>query len=192
MRKRLFILPVFLLIFMLAISEAIDLQHIIIGALLSVFIVRFWRDLTPRLPSLLYPKELLLLARSGLMLIGYVIQSNIEVAKLLLFFNRSVTPIFLEMDLGVQTNWGRVLLATCITITPGTITVDFDPDTNMFTIHALTQDMGLSLSYWRIVNEIKSLEILVQRRYAHAVDTSRIHDSDTDSSNQSNNRTHGD
>lgn len=191
MRKRSFLLFVLLLIFMIAVSESIDLQHIIVGAILSAFIVWFWRDLTPGLPSLLYPKELLLLIRSGLMLIGYVILANIEVVRLLLSFNHSVSPMFIEMDLGVKTNWGRVLLASCITITPGTITVDFDPDNNMFTVHALTQKMGVSLGYWKIVNEIKSLEALVQRRHAHVVDTDRIHDFDTLSSDKSNNRSHG-
>lgn len=170
-----------LLTFWIVISAVVDLQHIIVGILISMLTVWFWRDFNSRLPSLLSTRQVLLFVRCIFMLIGYVIKSNIEVAKILLFSNRSVTPIFLEMDLGIHSNWGRVFLATCITITPGTITVDFDPDTNIFAIHALTRESGVSLYYWRIITEIKNLERLVRRRKTHVVDTSRIHNSNRNS-----------
>ena len=53
-----------------------------------------------------------------------------------------VDPVFMVLDPGLNTNWGRVLLATCITITPGTITVDIDPETGHFIVHALTEQTG--------------------------------------------------
>ena len=124
------------------------------------------------------PNELLLFGRCILMLIGYVVKSNIEVAKTLLFSNRSITPMFLEMDFGIESDWGRVFLATCITITPGTITVDINPETNMFSIYALTKESGISLYYWRVVTEIRKLERLTRRREANVVDNDRIYGSD--------------
>ncbi|HZJ84413.1 MAG TPA: Na+/H+ antiporter subunit E [Syntrophomonadaceae bacterium] len=161
MYKRSFILFAFLFTFWIAVSEAVDFQHIIVGIVLSLFTVWFWHDLGLRLPSLLSLRELLLLGRCMLMLVGYVIQSNIDVAKTLLFSNPPVSPIFFEIETGIKSNWGKVFLATCITITPGTITVDIDPETNIFTIHALTRETGEALFYWRIIDEIKNLEKLV-------------------------------
>jgi len=187
--KRSFVSFAVLLIFWIVISTVVDLEHILVGIFLSLITVWFWKDFNPKLPSMLSPTELLLFARCILMLIGYVISSNIEVAKTLLFSNRTVTPIFIEMDLGVKSNWGRVFLATCITITPGTITVDFDPETNIFTVHALTIETAESLYHWRIITEIKNLERIVQRRRAHVLDTGRIHVSNSSSDVKSNNRT---
>ena len=179
-----------LLTFWILISAVVDLQHIIVGIIISLLTVWFWKDLNPKLPRILFPRELLLFIRSILMLIGYVIKSNIEVAKLLLFSNLELTPIFLEMDLGIKSDWGRVFLATCITITPGTITIDFDPETNIFTIHALTKETGESLYYWSIISEIKNLERIVQRRETHVMDTSRIHATNSIGTIESHNRAH--
>lgn len=190
MYKRSFISFASLLIFWIVISAVIDIEHIMVGIFLSIITVWFWKDFDQRLPSLLSPRELLLFVRCILMLIGYVIQSNIEVAKILLFSNKSVTPIFIEMDLGIKSNWGRVFLATCITITPGTITVDFDPERNVFTVHALTIEAAESLYHWRIITEIKNLERLVQRRKANVVDTRRVNVSDSSGSIKSDNWTH--
>lgn len=189
MYKRSFISFASLLIFWIVISAVIDIEHIMVGIFLSLIIVWFWKDFNPRLPNIFHPIELLLLGHSILMLIGYVIKSNIEVAKILLFSSKSVTPIFIEMDLGIKSDWGRVFLATCITITPGTITVDFDPERNIFTVHALTIETAESLYYWRMITEIKNLERFAQRRKANVVDTRRIHVSDSSGSIKSDNRT---
>ena len=189
MNKRFFISLAILLTFWIVVSEVVNIEHIIVGIILSILTIWFWKDLNPRLPSLLSFRETLLFGRSILMLVVYVIQSNIEVAKILLFSSKTVTPIFLEMDLGLKTNWGRVFLATCITITPGTVTIDFDPETNIFSFHALTREMGESLYYWNMINEIKYLESLVQGRENHVVNTSRVYDSNSSSTIEGNNRT---
>lgn len=189
MQKRSAVSFAFLLMFWIVISGVVDLQHIVVGIIISLFTVWFWKDLDTRLPSLLSPMELLLFGRCILMLIFYVIQSNINVAKILLSSDLSEESIFLELEPGIHSNWGRVFLATCITITPGTITIDFDPDTNVFTVHALTRETGISLYYWRIITEIKNLEIQIQRRKANAVDNNRIHDSNSIGSSESDHRT---
>lgn len=190
MHKQSFISFASLLIFWIVISVAVDLQHIIVGIFLSIFTVWFWQDLNPRLPSIMSPRELLLFCRCIVMLVGYVIKSSIDVTKILLFSNLSVSPVFLQMKPGVKSDWGRVFLATCITITPGTVTIDVDPETNIFTVHALTREIGEGLLYWRIITEIKKLETLVQRRKANVVDTGRIHGSNSISAIEGDHRTH--
>lgn len=175
MYKRSFISFISLLIFWIVISAEINLEHMVVGIVLSAFIVWFWKDFGARLPGILSPRELLLFGRCIIMLIGYVIQSNIDVAKTLLFSNPSVTPMFIQMAPGIESNWGRVFLATCITITPGTVTVDINPETNIFTVHALTMEAGAALTHWKLIDEIKKLETHMQGRKAHVVDTSRLH-----------------
>lgn len=191
MRKKPLISFVLLLTFWIVLSEMIDLQHVIVGILLSLLTIWFWKDLKPRLPSVLYPRELLLFGHCIIMLIGYVIKSNIDVAKTLFFGDLSEASIFLELDPGIKSDWGRVFLATCITITPGTVTVDVNPETNIFTVHALTVETGKSLYYWSIISEIKNLETIIQRRQAHEMDISGVHDSNSISTTESHHRTDG-
>lgn len=189
MNKRSLVSFASLFAFWIVVSGVVNLQHIIIGVLVSSLTVWFWKDLNPRLPRVLSFKELLLFGRCILMLIVYVVKSNIEVAKILLFSNKAVTPMFLELDLGMKSEWGRVFLATCITITPGTVTVDFDPESNVFTVHALTRENAESLYHWSMITEIQHLERLVEGRVTHAMDTGRIHDSNSNSPIEGSNRT---
>lgn len=152
------VLFVLLLLFWIVISGEADVQHLIAGAFISLIAVLFWRVLTPRLPAFPLSGELLRLGYSLFLLAGYVISSNIAVAKTLLFSKPGVSPAFVTMDTGIKSNWGKVFLATCITITPGTITVDLDPDTGIFVVHTLTEENAVDLHYWRIIDKIKALE----------------------------------
>ena len=186
MFKKSFISFASLFIFWIVISGALDLQHIMAGIIITLFTIWFWKELSPRLPSRIFtPIELLLFIRCIIMLAGYVLKSNIDVIKILLFSDLSEGSIFLELEPGIESNWGRVFLASCITITPGTITIDFDPETNVFTVHALTIETGKNLYYWSIITEIKDLETLMNRRKKYAVDNGRIHDSSSNSSTES-------
>jgi multicomponent Na+:H+ antiporter subunit E len=175
-RKRSLVLFVLLLAFWLVISAEVNVQHILTGVLLALITVWFWQDLGPRLPGVLSAGELLLLGRCLVLLVRYVINSNIAVAKTLLFSRPPVSPVLVFLQPPIKTNWGRVLLATCITITPGTITIDVDPETGEFVVHALTEENAMDLFYWRIIDEIKNLETWRQRRAEHVVDTGRTHD----------------
>ena len=87
-----------------------------------------------------------------------MIEANITVARALLFSGSRVNPVFIVMQPGIKSNWGRILLATCITITPGTVTIDINPETGQFIVHALTEETGAGLSQWRMIEEIKALE----------------------------------
>lgn len=175
MRKRSVILFILLLAFWLVISAEADLQHIFVGAVLALITVWFWHDLGPRLPRVLSGRELLLLGRLAISLAWFVIQSNLAVAKTLLFSSPPVGPVFVVMRPPIQSHWGRVLLATCITITPGTVTVDIDPETGQFIVHALTEETAAGLFDWRIIHEIRNLETCRQRGARHAVATSGAH-----------------
>lgn len=178
-KRSLMVSFILLLVFWLVISAEVSQQHILVGAFLALVTVWFWQDLGPRLPSMPSAGELLCLGRCLLLLILYVIQSNIAVAKTLLFSSPPVSPVFVVMQPPLKSNWGRVLLATCITITPGTVSIDVDPETGRFIVHALTEETAISLFYWRIIDEIKNLETWRQRRAKHVVDTGRTYDLDS-------------
>ena len=100
-------------------------------------------------------------------MVGWVIQANFTVAKTSLFSRPAAKPIFLLMEPNLRTNWGRVLFATCITITPGTVTVDVDPaESGRFIVHALNHETGIDLLYWRLVDDIIYMENALAARKA--------------------------
>ena len=158
------ILFLILMAFWLAISGSVDAQHLIIGAVLSLAAVSFWQVLDKRLSKMPVLGELLQLCVCFVMIIGYIIQANISIAKTLLFSKPQVSPVVMEMETGIQSNWGRVLLATCITITPGTITVDINPDTGRMVVHALTRENAVDLLHWRMIDKIRDLETYRQNQ----------------------------
>lgn len=174
-RKRSIIIFVLLLMFWIVISAEVDFQHVMIGAIVSFATVWFWQDLGPRQPSVPTTGVFLLLVRCIAMLAWYIIQSNIAVARTLLFNSPPAKPMFVIMETSIKSNWGRVLLGTCITITPGTVTIDIDPETGRFIVHALTEENAVGLLYWRIIDEIERLEKRMKRRASHVVDTGRAH-----------------
>ena len=49
-----------------------------------------------------------------------------------------------------------------ITLPPGTITVDTDPETGRFVVHALTEEAANDLISWPVIDEIIKLENLMQ------------------------------
>lgn len=171
MRIRSLVLFALLLAFWLIISAEADLQHILVGTLVAFISVWFWQDLGSRLPSMASVPNLIRLGHCLVLLIGYIFQANIAVAKTLLFSKPPAKPIFMVLEPNLTSNWGRVLLANCITITPGTVTVDVDPETGRFIVHALNEKTGLDLLYWRLIDKIKKLEIKLERGEEHAVVT---------------------
>jgi multicomponent Na+:H+ antiporter subunit E len=189
MRKRSIIIFVLLLFFWIVISAEVDLQHVLVGTIVSFATVWLWQDLGPRQPSVPTAGVFLLLARCIVMLAWYIIQSNIAVARTLLFNKPPAKPMFVIMETSIMSNWGRVLLATCITITPGTVTIDVDPETGRFIVHALTEENAVGLLYWRIIDEIERLEKRMKRRGAHVVDTGRAHDFNSPNTLKSDYRT---
>lgn len=158
MSKKTLFLFILLLSFWLVVSAQIDLEHILVGSFLSVLLVWFWHDLGARLPGRFSWKGFLHLLYLLVLLIGYVIMANLAVAKTLLSRKKEINPVFIQMNTHIQSDWIRVLLALCITITPGTVTIDVDPETGWFIVHALTEDIGRDLLYWRLIDSIAELE----------------------------------
>ncbi|NLJ86488.1 MAG: Na+/H+ antiporter subunit E [Firmicutes bacterium] len=179
MRKQWLVLVMVLLAFWLIVSEGVDLQHIVVGLALALFTVWFWRDLIDRLPAWPHWQDLVLFGHIVLTVIRFVIQSNIAVAKTILLGSPPVGPVFVVMRPPIESNWGRVLLANCITITPGTVTIDVDPETGQFIVHSLTAEAAAGLFDWQVVQEISNLESWKQRRAKHGVAVSGSHGPDS-------------
>lgn len=78
------------------------------------------------------------LCRYHLWLAKKIIVANIMVVKHIWLGNQSITPSLAKLIMGPKTDLGKVICATSITLTPGTVVVDVTG--NVFTVHALLRE----------------------------------------------------
>ena len=74
----------------------------------------------------------------------------------LIWSPRAVEPRLLRFDPSLRSSAGRVLWADSITLTPGTITVELEPDA--FAVHCLDASTGSGILQSRTLRRIRSLE----------------------------------
>jgi multicomponent Na+:H+ antiporter subunit E len=159
MWKKRIALAVLLLLFWIVIGQTLNLEHLLSGVLLVLLLVWFWRDLLgmfPKVPSL---KKIMPLLSFILTMIKAIIDSNLAVIKTIIFNTEPVQPYIVIFKPPIKSDWGKVLFANCITITPGTVTIDVHPETGYFVVHALTESAAKGLSEWNVIEQIKVLEL---------------------------------
>jgi multicomponent Na+:H+ antiporter subunit E len=71
------------------------------------------------------------------MLFYYIIKANLEVAYIVLHPELPVRPGIVKVRTGIRSVAGMVALANSITLTPGTFTVDLDPEGGVLYVHWL-------------------------------------------------------
>lgn len=86
-----------------------------------------------------------------LRLLWDILVSNIEVARRVLRSNRHLNPGFIAYPLTLQGDFPLTVLASTISLTPGTVSVDFSEDRQWLYIHALHID-----SEQAIIDSIRS------------------------------------
>ena len=147
MMKRLFPHPVLSLalwLIWLLLNNTIAAGHIVLGALLGMFIPwftsAFWQErVIIRRPWLL--------AKFIVVVIYEIFVANIVVARLILTRQRKLQPGFLTVPLELDSPLAISLLANTISLTPGTVTCDLSADQKSLLIHALhIEDAGATIA----------------------------------------------
>lgn len=130
-------LSVLLLVAWLWLNNSVLPGHLVLGTLLALaipgFTRRFWPDATP----IHRPVRLL----QYLLLVLYdVIVANLQVAVLILGPSSRWRPAFVRVPLELRTDFAVTVLASTVTLTPGTVSVDVEdgPDGGrVLVVHAL-------------------------------------------------------
>jgi len=131
------ILSIILLLTWLMLNNTIAAGHIVLGSILSMLI--------PWLTQRFWPEQVCLGKWSTIfkfsLVVGYdIVISNIFVAKLILGKNDALKPVFLEIPIDIKHPLGLSLLASTISLTPGTVSVDLSEDRRILIVHALHVD----------------------------------------------------
>lgn len=88
-------------------------------------------------------------------LFSEIVKANIAVIKKV-HSRRECSPVFVSFDAPLKSTGGRVALADCITLTPGTITGGLED--SHFTVHCLDSDMASGLDSSCFVSQLSALE----------------------------------
>ena len=88
-------------------------------------------------------------------LLREIIKSNLAVVKAV-YSRKQPDPQYAEFDTVLKKNGTRVALADCITLTPGTITLECDEQTTV--VHCLDQSMGEGLEGSEMEKQIGKIE----------------------------------
>lgn len=146
-----------LFLFWILVSSSFDIQHIVVGVMVSFVVSRFSSDLIlqkgEKLPSLKVIPHFL----SYILLLSFeIVKANLQVARIVLDPNLPISPSIVKFKTKLKGNNAKFILANSITLTPGTITVDIIGDT--FYVHTLTRIAAEEITDWPIEDILKEAE----------------------------------
>ncbi len=141
-------LSVVLLLLWLLLNNSAAPGHVALGALLGVLIPLFTRRFWPQRVGLSRPG---LILRFAGRVLWDIIVANFAVARVVLGPPSAVQPAFVRVSLDVHDDFPVTVLASVISLTPGTVSADIDAERRYLLVHALSVDDTEAL-----VREIKA------------------------------------
>jgi multicomponent K+:H+ antiporter subunit E len=139
MNRREFWLPrplfsLFLALLWLLMVNSFSVAHMLLGLALGLFIPFITRAFWPEQAKVRY---LLPLLRYFLVLVVDIVRSNLIVARRILWYPNQLTPSFITYSLELDDDFAVTILASTISLTPGTVSAHYDSDAGTLLIHAL-------------------------------------------------------
>tara|TARA_B100000749_G_scaffold65262_1_gene48514 strand:- start:878 stop:1381 length:504 start_codon:yes stop_codon:yes gene_type:complete len=127
-------LSLFLVVVWQLIMNDLSAGTLIMGFVLALGIPLLTDVFWPQPPTLRRPGVLL---RFTLRVLWDIVVANLDVAKLILGPSRSLRPAFVEYPLALTDEFAISLLASTISLTPGTVSADVSEDRRTLLIHGL-------------------------------------------------------
>jgi multicomponent Na+:H+ antiporter subunit E len=103
------------------------------------------------------PRALLRLPRFWAWLLGEVIRSSIDVARIVLSPSLPISPTTVDLTITESTEAGRVILGNSITLSPGTVTIDVHGDRML--VHCLTRESAEALQGMEVQRRTERLRM---------------------------------
>lgn len=130
-------LSLFLFVIWLLLNNSVSASTVFFGALLGWLIplasYRFW-------PEKYGPIKYGLFFRYTLTVVLDIVVASLNVARLILGPHKRLRPAFVTFPLELQDDFAITLLASTISLTPGTVSSDISNDGKYLLIHALDVD----------------------------------------------------
>ncbi len=136
--ERLFPHPVIsatLAVLWLWLNQALGLGHIVLAALLAITVPHLVdRVLAPARGEISVRRALAF----AWLVLGDIVVANLTVARLILGRSDRLRPAFVTVPLDVERGWAITLLASTVSLTPGTVSAEVSEDKRSLLVHALT------------------------------------------------------
>ena len=121
----------------LLLVNTLSFGHVLLGLSLGVAIPLLTRNFWPATARARRPLRLL---SFGLMVLGDILLANVQVARLILGSPTRLRPAFVRLPLELEDDLAITLLASTVSLTPGTVSADISADRRTLLIHALDVD----------------------------------------------------
>lgn len=128
------LLSVLLLAMWLMLQQSVSVGQLLLGGFLALVIPLITRPFWESQPTVKRPW---LLVRYFFRVLGDIVVANYEVSKLILNPRSRMSPVFIEYPLELKETFTITILASTITLTPGTVSVNLRRDRRILVIHAL-------------------------------------------------------
>jgi multicomponent K+:H+ antiporter subunit E len=129
------ILSVVLLITWLLLNNTVAPGHIVLGLILSIIIpwfsASFWQEKV-------CPKKPMVFLKFIVVVLYDIVMANITVAKQVLGANEKLKPTFFKLPIKIKDSLGISVLASTISLTPGTVSCDLSEDKSYILVHGLS------------------------------------------------------
>jgi multicomponent K+:H+ antiporter subunit E len=142
------LLSLMLLLLWLLLNNSASPGHLILGGVLALLIPLFTRRFWPEPAVVRRPGVALRL--TGIVLWDILV-ANLTVARIVLGPRKHIRPKFVQVPLDVEGPVARTVLASVISLTPGTLSATLDAERHRLLVHALSEDDPRAL-----VRQIKS------------------------------------
>lgn len=123
-----------LLLVWLLLNNTLAPGHLLLGTLLALVIPLLCAPLQTPQPSVRRP---LLALRYILRVLGDIVVANLEVARLVLGPMRKLQPAFVAVPLDLAEAFPQTVLASTVSLTPGTVSAELSEDRRWLYVHAL-------------------------------------------------------
>lgn len=123
-----------MLVIWLLLMKDLSLGVLLLGIVLAWAIPRMTHVFWPNPPGLRHP---LVFLRFCARVLWDIAEANVEVARLVYGRSRKLRPAFIEYQLEVKDSFTISLLASTVSLTPGTVSADISDDRCTLLIHVL-------------------------------------------------------
>jgi multicomponent K+:H+ antiporter subunit E len=130
-------LSLFLWVLWLFLMNTLSVGHILLGGFLAWLIPYSTQQFWPEQARLQHPWRML--SYIG-MVLREILIANLVVARLILGREEKLNPAFVSVPLDLENKFAITILASTITLTPGTVSASISADSRTLLIHALNVD----------------------------------------------------
>lgn len=123
-----------LIVWLLLVDDFTSVGHWLLGGFLAVLIPRFTVNWWPRLPHIRSWKHVFIFSQH--MLVDIII-ANFQVARLAVGRVDTLQPVWVQVPYELDNDLAIYLLASAISLAPGTVAASVNRQESLLTVHAL-------------------------------------------------------